>query len=91
MDIKEQLLKSFEETLEDGSDYLDFEVVVEGDWVQDHKYQYMDTIIKFADKFYEISQSRSGSYHTDWYYNDSEIREVKPVERVITTIVYEPV
>jgi hypothetical protein len=34
-----------------------------------------------------INESRSGSYHTDWYYSDALIYEVYPVDetRVVRT------
>ena len=57
----------------------------DSDWVQEHKYQYRSYIIKFEDgKFYQINESRSGSYHSDWYYNPAEIFEVERQEKVVT-------
>lgn len=63
-----------------------FEIIDEGEWVQEHKYQYKEIIFKFEDKFYSLSESRGGSYHTDWYYESEdwgkevEVTEVEPVE-----------
>lgn len=64
----------------------DAECVEEGEWVSEHKYQMRDDVWKWKDKFFMISQSRSGSYHTDYYYDDPECCEVKPVEVVIKKI-----
>lgn len=74
-----------------------YEVVEEGDWTQDHKYQYCTIIFKdtTTDKHYEMGISRSGSYHTDWYYSweDSgeEAVEVKKVTKTITVESWEAV
>jgi hypothetical protein len=64
-----------------------FEVVDEGEWSQDHKYQTNVTIIRHGDQFFCIQQSRSGSYHTDWYYGDTEVSEVERKEetKVVVT------
>lgn len=68
--------------LEDYSDA--YEVIEEGDWVSDGKYQHCDLIFKFEDKFYSVSMYRSGSYHTDWYYEweDTKEFECPEVEKV---------
>jgi hypothetical protein len=65
-----------------------FKIIDEGEWTQDHKYQYRDIIFKFGEKFYCLGSSRSGSPFTDWYYssedwNDTvECCEVEKVEVV---------
>lgn len=64
----------------------------EGDFTQDHKYQYASNIIKHmkSGRCFEVSCSRSGSYHTDWYYTyDNDPVEVRKVEKVIKTTVWE--
>jgi len=67
-----------------------FEIVEEGEWIQDYKYQGREIIFKFEDKHYSLYESRSGSYHSDWYYGSEnwseevEVYEVEPVE--VTTI-----
>lgn len=71
-----------------------WEFEVEGDWCQDHKYQMVINVIKHIEsgRFFEVYGSRSGSYHSDWYYTyDNDPCEVKPVEKVIKTIVWEAV
>lgn len=68
------------------------EVVVDGDWVQDYKYQYKDTIVKDdEDNHFRLSNSRSGSPFTDWNYGDPSISQVVPKVKVISTVVWEEV
>jgi len=63
-----------------------FEIVEEGEWIQDYKYQCREIVFKFEDKHYSLVESRSGSYHSDWYYSSEdwadevEVTEVEPVE-----------
>lgn len=62
-----------------------WDIVEEGDFTQDHKYQYCTNVIRHIEsgRCFEVSCSRSGSYHTDWYYTyDSDPVEVKQVEKV---------
>lgn len=55
-----------------GIDYGNgIKLVESGDWIQDGKYQYRDDIFEFQGKYYMLSEGRSGSPFTDWYY-DSE-------------------
>lgn len=75
-------------------DMYGWEFEVEGEFTQDHKYQYCTSVIKHiaSGRCFEVSCSRSGSYHTDWYYTyDSDPYEVKKVEKVVKTIVWEAV
>lgn len=57
------------EEVEYGSDV--WEVVEDGEWTQDHKYQYKESVVKHipTGKFYQYEVSRSGSPFTDWYYS----------------------
>lgn len=72
-----------------------FEVIDGGDWVSEGKCEYKTVIIKDINsgKFYSLSDSRQGSYHTDYvrdsdYWSDDvELTEVVPVQKTIT--VYE--
>lgn len=72
-----------------------FVVEEEGEWVQDHKYQHCINILKdtTTGKFYAANAGRSGSYHTDWYYDweDSDLKlvEVQKVTKTITVEVWE--
>ena len=78
-------------------DHPDFEQVEEGEWAQDHKYQHCDFIVKHipTGKFYEFSISRSGSYHTDWYYSyeddGADLTEVQKVTKTFTREVWQAV
>jgi len=67
-----------------------YEVIEDGDWVDDGKVSFKDVVFKFEDKFYMYSFSRSGSYHTDYYYNvedlpddGDDVIEVKQREFVV--------
>ena len=48
-----------------------WEVIEEGDWTQDYKYQHKESIVKHipTGKFYQYWVSRSGSPFTDWCYS----------------------
>ena len=77
------------EEVEYGGD--DWELVEEGEWTQDHKYQHKDSVVKHkpTGKFYHYEISRSGSPFTDWYYSYEDgdypdLVEVEKKERVIT-------
>ena len=77
---------------------LDWEVVEEGDWTQDYKYQYQTNIVKHkpTGKFYKYSVHRSGSPFTEWNYsydycNYPDLIEVVQKERVITQAYWEEV
>ena len=60
--------------------------VVYGSWIDDGKYAFKECIVGYKDKYYKIEQSRSGSYYSDYYYEDPEVIEVtKRVEMVETT------
>ena len=72
-------------------DSNEYEIVDEGDWIADYKYEMCEHIFKdlTTDKTYSISFSRSGSYFTDWYYcwedQDTYVcDEVAKYEKVIT-------
>jgi len=61
----------------------------EGDWEQDHKYQYNTSIYEYEGRYIRVNQSRSGSYHSDWYYNDPDFDEVAPRKVVVETTVWD--
>ena len=68
-----------------------WEVVEEGEWTQDHKYQHKESVVKHVPtgKCYHYEISRSGSPFTDWYYSHEDgdfpdLVEVEKKERVIT-------
>lgn len=69
----------------------DWEVVEEGEWTQDYKYQHQVSVVKHipTGKYYQYEISRSGSPFTDWYYSYEDgyypdLMEVEKKERVIT-------
>lgn len=72
------------ELFEDGDKAV--KIVEDGDWIDDGKYSFKDTIVTYQDTYYQISESRSGSYFTDYHYNDPEIFQVAPrVETIVKT------
>lgn len=76
------------------ADMCGWDMEEEGDFTQDHKYQYATNIIKHikSGRFFEVSCSRSGSYHSDWYYTyDNDPFEVKQVSKTITVKSWESV
>ena len=67
----------------------DVEIVEEGNWISEGKFEICETVLKYKEKFFSMMQSRSGSYWTDYNYNDPYFLEVEP--KVITKTVYERV
>lgn len=82
---KEDLLSITEEEYPEG-----FMPVEAGEWVQDYKNQLKETIFGFQGKFYALSECRSGSPFTDWYYDSEywpdelDVPEVEAVEIIKT-------
>ncbi|WKV23422.1 hypothetical protein SEA1_gp0074 [Salmonella phage SEA1] len=73
----------------DDSEYL--EKVEAEDWVQGHKYQYRQVVYysKKHDVHVAVNETRSGSYHSDWYYNEPDVSLVEKQERVVTRTITE--
>lgn len=86
-----KLLELWEETYGESDEEAGLLVVEEGDWIDDGKYSFRNTIVSFEGKFFDIAESRTGSYHTDYYYNDPEAYEVAPHTETITRTVYKRV
>jgi hypothetical protein len=82
-------LKEFAEEWKIDRDMPD--CVEEGEWEQDYKYQYNTSVYKYKDRFVRVNQSRSGSYHSDWYYNDPTFDEVVPRKVIKEFIIYDGV
>ena len=67
-----------------------YEIIEEGSWVSEGKYEVQTIIFKVDGKFYELTQSRTGSHFTDWYYSredwdeEEDCTEVRPVKTVTT-------
>lgn len=93
--LKAQVIEAGKHDRYFGEDDLDedFELVEETEWTQDYKYQSADAIFlhKPTGRHFEISNTRSGSYHTDWYYSAPSFREVKKTVKVIEKTVWEAV
>ena len=67
-----------------------YELIEEGEWTQDGKYQTCDVVFKDnqTDKTYMMCLGRSGSYHTDWYYShDDGFTAAYEVKKVTKTII----
>ena len=80
----ETLLKEYGDIEElDGCQGI--EVLEWGEWVDDGKYDFRSTIIKFKDTLFCIRVGRSGSYYSDYDYTDPYIYPVK-AETVTKTI-----
>jgi hypothetical protein len=84
-------ISKYGDSYNDLEDIEGIEIVEEDDWTQEHKYQYKDTYFKYKDHFFCLSESRSGSYHTDWYYNEPDVYEVKRITKVVETTVWKKV
>lgn len=71
------------------SDYL--EEVEEEDFVQDGKYQHRQVVYysKKHDVHVAVNETRSGSYHSDWYYQEPDVALVEKRERVVTKTITE--
>lgn len=73
-------------------DHDDFETVEEGGWVSEHKYDLQEVVVlhKPTGKHYIQHNSRSGSYHDDYYYDYGvDLIEAHKVE--VTTYEWLPV
>lgn len=78
------------EILLDGSDLGDYlEIIQDGEWIDDGKYSYLeDCIIKNSETgdFYEINQGRSGSYFSEYYYDEPTFWQVE--KKIVQTEVW---
>jgi hypothetical protein len=57
----------------DSDEELDLILIEQSGWEQDGKYQSQDTIFQHDGKYYTISQTRSGSYFSEYHYEDMDI------------------
>lgn len=78
-------IKVFIEEFYDLEDIEEIEIVKYSGWVSEGKYDSNETIIKYKEKFFCVSQLRTGSYYSDYEYMDSNVYEVEP-KQVMTTI-----
>ncbi len=77
------------------ADYLPEQVIEVEDlgWDDEGKYQYGGSVVKDTtdDTHFMITQSRSGSYYSDYYYGTPEVTRVKPTLETITRVVWKEV
>jgi hypothetical protein len=74
-----------------------FSIIEHGEWVVDHKYEHKRVIVQHIEssKYYALYSSRSGSYYTEYYYDELEpdsegmveLEEVVPVTKTIVEYV----
>lgn len=69
---------------------IKYSFVEEGDWIDDGKYSYREDVFFFPDHnvYINVSRSRSGSYYSDYYYNDPEYCFVEPKTKTVVTTYY---
>lgn len=66
--------------------------VEKGEWMGEGKYSYRSDIYSTEDgNHFKIDNSRSGSCNTDYYYDEPNVYQVKPVVKTIVKIVWENV
>lgn len=68
-----------------------YDVATQGDWIDNGKFSFSRSIIKYNDKYYQIDQTRSGSYFTDYRYDDPVVYEVTRRDEVIIQTVWDKV
>ncbi len=81
---KEQANTLFWEVDKD-DEWGEFKVIEQGEWEDDGKYQYRDTIFKYGGKIWSFTVDRSGSYFSDYHYgilDDRDGVEAYEVEKV---------
>ncbi len=60
---------------------IDYKEVAEVTWIDEGKYSHGSYLFSVGDEHFELSVSRSGSYHTDYYYDICEISQYTPDTR----------
>lgn len=80
----------------EGESFEGFTVIEEGEWVVDGKYEHKRTVVQHdeSQRYFALYESRSGSYFSDYHYDEIEtdsegmveLDEVFPEE--VTTIQY---
>lgn len=70
-------------------DLDEFERVEKGEWVSDYKYENRETVYlhKPTGRLVEVSESRCGSYWSDYEYYEPSLQEVRPEEVTVTRYV----
>lgn len=83
-------IKYLEENKGEIFDLDEVDIIVEGDWENDYKdYCFRESVIQYNGNLYKIVENRSGSYYSDYHYDDPEIFQV--VAKEVLTTVYERV
>lgn len=79
---KEEILELWEDGL--GTD-KSIKVIENGSWEVDYKYELKTTIIEYepTGKYYQINEARTGSYFSDYHYEDPDIYEVTPTKKMV--------
>ena len=75
----------------DSEDAEGLKIIEQSPWEDEGKYSTRYTVVLFKGSHFSIDERRSGSYFTDYHYDDPEFYEVKPVEKTKTYIVWEVV
>jgi hypothetical protein len=89
--LEAHLLEMFEQEAHQNIDNDDFRLLEEGHWIQDGKRQVKKTITEYKGRFFKFVEARTGSPYTDWYYDEPNVFEVKPVEKTIVVTEWEKV
>lgn len=73
------------EAFDEDSDEI--EIIEVGEWEIEYKdCACKESIVKLEGKYYSITESRSGSYYSDYFYDEPTIVEVEPkTETVVVT------
>lgn len=71
----------------------EYEIIEEGTWEQEHKYQHSYVILKHLPSatFWGVSLTRYGTYWEGYETEVSDVRRVEPREETITVIRWETV
>jgi hypothetical protein len=91
--IMEDILKrvlSIHQDEYDGDD-SGYEEIQLGRWIESAKNSYKTDIVRYDDRYFMISESRYGSYHTDYFYDDPEISEVEREVKVVEQVFWKPI
>ena len=65
-----------------GGEVDGYELIEESEWEQCHKTQSCYFIFKYDGLYYRYWWSRSGSYHSDWEYDEINVKHVEEVKKV---------
>lgn len=85
----DELLAVHQEEHGDDAAYDRWVIVEQGDWISEGKYENRAAVYKHQEtgRFFEVRDSRSGSYYSDYYWNDPEAVEVIAQQVTVTQYV----